>query len=94
MSANVQRMHGTELPGGYTVHIAGASAKNAYLCNETHYRALESLRHSREAEPLRLQAAYFLHIPFARNEGGVDDFEALGCAVGTLLCQLLQRAAR
>ena len=59
--------------GGFTVCVARARAANAFICNETHYRALESVNASAvpsAAEPSgtggRLRAAYFVRLPCAR----------------------------
>jgi len=31
------------LPGGFALRVAAARAQNAYVCNETHWRALEAV---------------------------------------------------
>ena len=48
------------LPTPFTLSRAQARARNTYLCNATHYRALH---HIKTQPKSRLKTAYFLHIP-------------------------------
>ena len=85
MRARYDMLAGTALPGGFELKMANARPENTYLCNETHYRALKAV----EAGGPR--AAYFLHIPYAR-EGTKDDHVELAAAVATLLTAIVRLA--
>ncbi|PRQ06976.1 hypothetical protein [Enhygromyxa salina] len=68
---------------GYELLAASARADNSYLCNETHYGALTAL-HAGEG---RLEAVYFLHIPYADS----DDYDALADGVAGVVLSLVGR---
>lgn len=70
--------------GDYGLVVEGARDENAYLCNETHYRALEALERS-QRDGGRLQRAYFLHLPYARE----NDYALLAEAVASLIRTLV-----
>ena len=71
--------------GDYTLVVARAREDNAYLCNETHYRALERVNAS-VRDRARLQSAYFLHIPYAKD----DDYERLADGVAAVVFALVK----
>jgi hypothetical protein len=68
---------------GYEILVAAARADNTYLCNETHYHALQALNAGHGS----LREVYFLHIPHA--EGG--DYEALAEGVAAVVLELAGR---
>ena len=88
MQSRYSALADTVLPGDFELKPEGARPKNAYLCNETHYRALKavSLAATGSRGPV---AAYFIHIPYARR-GPEDDHTELAAAVTTLLARIIQ----
>jgi hypothetical protein len=68
---------------GYEIVVASARAENSYLCNETHYHALEALHAGRGS----LREVYFLHIPYAEH----GDYEALAEGVAAVVLSLAGR---
>ena len=80
--------HAAALPGDFQLKLEGARPKNAYLCNETHYRALKAVDLTSTARR-GPSAAYFLHIPYARM-GAEDDHSELAAAVATLLTRIVR----
>ncbi|EDM75530.1 hypothetical protein PPSIR1_13515 [Plesiocystis pacifica SIR-1] len=83
VAARVQALEG-ERVAGYEVVVAKAREDNAYLCNETHFSALSALAEGGADDPLR--AAYFLHIPYAKD----GDYEALAEGVAGLVLRLVE----
>ena len=63
-----------------------ARPANAFLCNETHYRALKALTVTKAGSGQSLRAAYFLHIPYATQ----DDYQPLAEAVAALLQRMVR----
>ncbi|KAL1500602.1 hypothetical protein AB1Y20_013254 [Prymnesium parvum] len=87
----------TELPGGFVLEMAAARPQNTFLCNETHYRALQAVRGpslnaagglDSESRRQRPRSAYFLHIPYARR-GVEDDYNELAEAVAALIARIV-----
>lgn len=77
--------------GSFTLQVVGARPENSYICNETHFWALQALAESR-SEPAcegRLARAFFIHIP---QPAWRDDFELLAKAVGEAIVLLLPGA--
>jgi hypothetical protein len=72
---------------GYEILVAPARAENTYLCNETHYHALQAL-HAGHG-PLR--EVYFLHIPYAEGASEGGDHEALAEGVAAVVLELAGR---
>jgi hypothetical protein len=72
--------------GSYVTRVAEAREDNSYLCNETHFRALEAL--ASEDGPSSLGAAYFVHIPTARADD--PDHEALAEGVAGVIQALVE----
>lgn len=70
--------------GDYTLRVARARPDNSYLCNETHFRALERVNASVEAGQ-RLRQAYFVHIPYAEH----DDYARLAQGVAGVVFALV-----
>ncbi|MEM6997227.1 MAG: hypothetical protein AAF721_42375, partial [Myxococcota bacterium] len=70
--------------GGYRVEVKAARRENAFLCNETHFVALQAV-HDSVADGGRLQQAYFVHIPFADNE----DYAALADGIAGVVAALV-----
>jgi pyrrolidone-carboxylate peptidase len=68
---------------GYEIVVMTARDDNTYLCNETHYHALQALHAGHGA----LREVYFLHIPYAEN----GDYEALAEGVAALVLSLAGR---
>jgi pyrrolidone-carboxylate peptidase len=80
--AGLQRALDTSLPSPFKLVKIDARRSNTYLCNETHYRALNWIQdHPRS----RLKEAYFVHIP--HREG--DDDQALARALSPILISLI-----
>ena len=71
--------------GDYEVQVAEARESNDYLCNETHYRALQELE-AATAEGRALARVHFVHIPYARDE----DYEALAEGVAGVVGALVR----
>lgn len=71
--------------GDYAVVLKQAREDNSYLCNETHLRALADVRASQASEARALRAAYFVHIPYAKD----DDYGALAEGVSGLVTELV-----
>ena len=69
---------------GYRVAVADARESNSYLCNETHYRALQALSRS-ESPQTGLRQVYFVHIPYARD----GDYAKLAAGVGGVIRALV-----
>jgi len=79
VSESLRSFHGTKTGGcdirryrKFNVKVLSARASNAYLCNETNWRALSTLQQldsksSQSPESSRLKAAYFIHIPYASS---------------------------
>jgi hypothetical protein len=72
---------------GYEILVAAARAENSYLCNETHYHALEALHAGHGA----LREVYFLHIPYAEGASQGGDHEALAEGVAAVVLELVGR---
>eukprot|EP01062_Namystynia_karyoxenos_P034298 TRINITY_DN25156_c0_g1_i1.p2 TRINITY_DN25156_c0_g1~~TRINITY_DN25156_c0_g1_i1.p2 ORF type:complete len:313 (+),score=91.02 TRINITY_DN25156_c0_g1_i1:79-939(+) len=108
----VARLDGHHLGGGFVARRAVARPGNQYICNETHFRALRALKEARAlrasgtapCSAARLEAAYFVHIPYpapppegrgqagAYDAGGVDqtDWEPLSDATCEAVSLLLE----
>eukprot|EP00468_Gymnochlora_sp_CCMP2014_P001716 CAMPEP_0167742026 /NCGR_PEP_ID=MMETSP0110_2-20121227/1188_1 /TAXON_ID=629695 /ORGANISM="Gymnochlora sp., Strain CCMP2014" /LENGTH=226 /DNA_ID=CAMNT_0007626153 /DNA_START=60 /DNA_END=740 /DNA_ORIENTATION=+ len=48
-------------------YIIQARIQNSYICNDTHWRALDALRSSARTGG-KLRASYFIHVPYFNNE--------------------------
>ncbi len=71
--------------GGYQVVVRQARRDNIFLCNETHGRSLFRVR--KEADSAGILAAYFIHLPYPRD----DDEGGLALGVERLICLLLDQ---
>ena len=69
---------------GFELEVAGSTAENSYICNETHWRGLKACAASGQ----RL-AAYFLHLPYA----SADDHVALAAAVAGVVREMVRLEA-
>jgi pyrrolidone-carboxylate peptidase len=78
-----------ELSGGFRVELAPARQSNTYICNETHYRALEAVHLAECCPGTRLRAAYFVHIPYPDEP---DNYGALADAVGAVIVRLVEKS--
>jgi hypothetical protein len=87
-AARLRDLHTLTLPQGFRALPKPARPSNAYLCNETHFRALTAA-HAR-APSARPLDAYFVHIPYAPpdvqevGEGERALAEAVAALVGWL----------
>ena len=68
----------------FKVEEAPARPANTYICNESHYRALRAC----ELPESRLKAAYFIHLPYAREKED-PHHEKLGDAVAALVSRII-----
>jgi hypothetical protein len=84
--ANIQALAGRTI-SGYEILAAEARVDNTYLCNETHHGALAAL-HAGEG---RLEAVYFLHIPYLESGVESGDFEPLADGVAAVVLSLVGR---
>ena len=87
--ADLRRQPSTLTPasGGaapFVVVEAPSRKENAYICNETHWRALRAVEASVQGADARPQAAYFVHIPYA-NPKRERAYEELAAAVAALI---------
>eukprot|EP00448_Togula_jolla_P002605 CAMPEP_0170608950 /NCGR_PEP_ID=MMETSP0224-20130122/21861_1 /TAXON_ID=285029 /ORGANISM="Togula jolla, Strain CCCM 725" /LENGTH=261 /DNA_ID=CAMNT_0010934217 /DNA_START=1 /DNA_END=783 /DNA_ORIENTATION=+ len=81
-SAAVKSLHAARVgEGNFEIEVRGARPDNTYICNETHFRALQAVALS-EGSAGRLQAAYFVHIP---QPASAEDFDPLAQAVGEVI---------
>lgn len=71
---------------GFAVVVAEARADNSYLCNETHYHALSTLKSVLARGEGSLREVYFLHIPYAKD----DDYAALADGVAGVVLGILE----
>lgn len=62
----VESLHETKIDE-FVVEVAAARPGSTYLCNETHYLALEAMNRSL-AEKGRLRAVFFVHVPPKNGE--------------------------
>jgi len=87
MASRVERVAGEQM-GAFQVKVAHARPENAYICNETHFRALkaQTLAAAARSSGIRLRAAYFLHLPYARE----DDHVELADGVAALIKRLVE----
>ncbi|KIG12913.1 hypothetical protein DB30_00869 [Enhygromyxa salina] len=83
MKARIEALTGRTI-ASYEVLAAPARADNSYLCNETHYGALATLVGA-GGEADRLEAVYFLHIPYAKS----GDYESLAEGVTGVVLSLV-----
>lgn len=81
-----------QLPGDFQLSVAKARPANSYICNETHWRALRAQLQAHEMNDAaaqddrrRLQAAYFLHLPRARDENHCELANAVAEVVRRIL---------
>ena len=81
IAAKIEALAGQTM-AGYEVLAAEARPQNSYLCNETHYHALEAVH----ASTGRLREVYFLHIPYAKD----GDYEALAEGVAGVVLGLVR----
>jgi hypothetical protein len=80
------------LPGGFRVEVAAARSDNAYICNETNWRALEAVAAAAvTSKPKPSLAAYFLHLP---QPAEPDDFAQLADAVEAVVTHLVRESVR
>ena len=76
------------LPCGFTAKLAPAREANTYICNETHWRALEAVQTASTSSGTgRLLGGYFLHVPYPKE---TDDYGPLATAVGELVARLVR----
>lgn len=71
---------------GYVCRVEGARPDNAFICNDTHFRGLQSLARG-SARP---RAVAFLHIPYPPAEGDAG-LAALADGVAALLADFASR---
>ena len=81
--AKLQRALDAQLPSPFFLERAPARERNSYLCNETHYRSLATLKGAAQGA---LREAYFVHIPYSE---GADD-TPLAAALERLLITLIE----
>jgi pyrrolidone-carboxylate peptidase len=87
MQPKYTKLASAPLPPAWEIKVEQARPANAFLCNETHYRALRALTVDEEREgQRRLRAAYFLHIPYAKG----NDYSELACAVASLIGSMVR----
>lgn len=55
----------------FKIVVKGPRKSNTYICNETHWRALECVREARRVQG-RLKAVFFVHIPYPKGGAGCD----------------------
>eukprot|EP00467_Chlorarachnion_reptans_P002701 CAMPEP_0114534144 /NCGR_PEP_ID=MMETSP0109-20121206/27676_1 /TAXON_ID=29199 /ORGANISM="Chlorarachnion reptans, Strain CCCM449" /LENGTH=311 /DNA_ID=CAMNT_0001717523 /DNA_START=231 /DNA_END=1162 /DNA_ORIENTATION=+ len=106
MTSNVRSLDGHTIEG-FRIKAMKARPENAYLCNETHYRALETLRTCRtmlDESMRKLRGVYFIHIPYAGtlahstlqekkdSSGGRSSYDLLGRAVAMVIRKLSENA--
>jgi len=84
LTDQIRALDGKEF-AGYRVEVKAAREGNSYLCNETHFWALQALQDSKGAGG-KLRAAYFVHIPYAAD----GDYEALADGVADLVTALVR----
>jgi hypothetical protein len=82
LEATIRAMDGRQL-GGFTVEVSEARPANAFICNETHHRALSATRLCSG----RLAAAYFVHLPYPAE--GDATHERLAEGVSELIAALV-----
>ena len=80
--AGLQRALNASLPSPFKLVKIDARRSNTYLCNETHYRALNWIQSYPRS---RLKEAYFVHIP--HREG--DDDQELARALSPIITSLI-----
>ena len=73
----------------YVVSEAPSRKENSFICNETHWRALNAVKLSADHADSRLKAAYFIHIPYADPKRGEDGYEELAAAVAALIARVV-----
>eukprot|EP00467_Chlorarachnion_reptans_P023776 CAMPEP_0114487646 /NCGR_PEP_ID=MMETSP0109-20121206/888_1 /TAXON_ID=29199 /ORGANISM="Chlorarachnion reptans, Strain CCCM449" /LENGTH=317 /DNA_ID=CAMNT_0001663947 /DNA_START=233 /DNA_END=1186 /DNA_ORIENTATION=+ len=105
MTSNVRSLDGHTIEG-FRIKAMKARPENAYLCNETHYRALETLRTCRtmlDESMRKLRGVYFIHIPYAGtlahsekkdSSGGRSSYDLLGRAVAMVIRKLSENAVQ
>lgn len=76
----------------FSVVEAPSRKENAYICNETHWRALRAVEASMSADG-RPAAAYFIHVPYA-NPDRVAGYEELAHAVAALVNRIVRIEAK
>ena len=79
----IEPLEGKRVAGGFAVEMVEAREENAFICNETHFRALRASK-----EPLGPRAVYFLHIPYARKED--EDHQVLAEGVAAVISRLME----
>ncbi|MBL4689366.1 MAG: hypothetical protein JKY37_32555 [Nannocystaceae bacterium] len=87
ITASVRAVDGRQF-GAYRVEVKAAREANTYLCNETHFSALQAVAASRRDQG-RLERAYFVHIPFAQDE----DYGVLADGVAGVVAALVGAGA-
>lgn len=86
-SAALAAMDNAQVGAGvFTVKVIGARTSNSYVCNETHFGALQAVELCGK-EGGRLKQAYFIHIPQPATK---DNFQDLGRGVGETILGLLR----
>jgi hypothetical protein len=104
VARTVEAVRGLALGGGlFRVEVAPARRENTYICNETHWRALEAVwaaaaggggsdgETSGHSVGGRLRAAFFVHVPYP---AGDDNYEPLSAAVAELVERLVAESLR
>ena len=79
----IEPLEGKRVAVGFAVEMVEAREENAFICNETHFRALRASK-----EPLGPRAVYFLHIPYARKED--EDHQVLAEGVAAVISRLME----
>ena len=83
VKSGIERALSAKLPTPFFLKRVTARRDNAYLCNATHYEALEFIQTSGSSA----LEAYFVHIP--HREG--DDDESLSSALFSVIRALISK---
>lgn len=89
-SATLSELDGRRVARGTVkLQVIGARPSNSYICNETHFWALQAVSQARcDGREARLARAFFIHIPQPAEK---DDFEQLAEAVGDTIMLLMRK---
>eukprot|EP00299_Pterocystis_sp_00344_P005957 c1770_g1_i2.p1 GENE.c1770_g1_i2~~c1770_g1_i2.p1 ORF type:complete len:143 (+),score=32.34 c1770_g1_i2:68-496(+) len=111
MSAIVAQMPDTPLADPSTnaaipfdIQVLPARDDNTYICNETHFRALQALAQSeairkQDISASKLIGAFFVHVPYASATAPDGSYSEIGLnnlaqAVAVVVLRLVQHAVK
>mmetsp|Transcript_78435 Transcript_78435/g.156896 ORF Transcript_78435/g.156896 Transcript_78435/m.156896 type:complete len:278 (-) Transcript_78435:324-1157(-) len=77
------------MPCNFRVEVAAARPQNSYICNETNWRALSAVREVGTGVNGRLRAAFFIHVPYAKDP---KEYGPLAEAVAGVISHLAKGA--